>query len=631
MESSTVTTIKPAMVQPDLPTKGVLQYIPVGDQGALVYFGGKIDNVKAATDEIQVFDFSDSIWREQQTTGNDPSNSGGDIYCSAFAEAEDGSSYLIYNFKNDGNVFILSLPSFVWFQIPPESDSASDYEPPRESYNTMASCAVAPGSRQVVFFGIGSEDNDSCDKGKGVYVYDLDDLAWKNSFDKSIVGFEVPSQVSRIIGGDASGGANMLEPERGWSTTGLRRLFLKAGQNNSNGGADNNTGGKQDGGTTVPGTNVNSGTTSPDAADSGGAGKGAIIGGPIVGVIVIGALIAGYLYMKRRRSQRGQSTMLRSITSPPMPPNHQPQHTENHFEFDKKYNQQSRQNSISKFGSDRDFSAESLSTRWSPDPFKSPHGLDSKKAFSPVSSISRRLTDNSSTLYTPSALLAEVPDTPYSEQFPRSPTNARFNGHSPDRSDFTDMDSIGYVFELPAHIPAKAYTNSNRGSKRMQFNELEGDYAHPIEKGDSDIPDAVPVIGKKSIKSQRSSQELLLDRDVPGVMRPESAVLPATVRSALGYSSSIRVKPGMTRSATDSPSGIVKTRPERSGSVQDLHSAQAESNPETKAWTGRAKLVELKRGPSLKKKEGLNPPTSPTSEGGGGAHDSMRQLRDVTE
>jgi len=608
MQNSTISTPKPAKEQTDLslPTQGMLEYLPVGTQGALVYFGGMVGEDSASLDRIKIFDLSDFVWREQQTTGNDPSNSDGDIICSAYAQAKDRSSHSIYAFKNDGSVFILSLPAFMWFQIPPQSSSAPDFEPPRESYNTMASCMVAPGSRQVIFFGVGSKNKGNCDKGKGVYVYDLNDLAWKDAYDEGSVGFEVPAHVSRTIGGDTSGGANMVEPERGWSTTGLRKLFMRAGDNSSTGNGGNTSGSdsksnsdSRDDGTPVSGTNVGPGT-----GNSGG-GSGGKIGGAVAAVLIIGALVGAFLYMRHRRSQRGQSTSLRSITSPPGPPHGQSKHAEAQFEYDDNYNLNGRRNSVTKFDSVQTFSADNLSARWSPavDPFRSPIGQDTKH---PVSLISRRPTEVSSILYTPSALLAEAPDTPYSEQLLRSPQRQKFDG--------TDSDSItphpDYVFELPAHLPAKAYTHSRRGSLAMQLGELEGDYMHPVEMGEGDIPDTASGMGKKAARTQRNSQEMLLGRECPGVERPESAVLPANVRSALGYTASIKVKPGIDRSATD---GIVfgKARLGRNSSIQDRR--QSTQTPEG-TWTGKAKLVELKRGPSLRKKEGVNSPLSPSTE-----------------
>lgn len=626
MQNSTISIPKPAREQTDLslPTQGILEYLPVGTQGALVYFGGMVGKDRASLDRIKIFDLSDFVWREQQTTGNDPSNSDGDIICSAYAQAKDGSSHSIYAFKNDGSVFILSLPAFMWFQIPPQSSSAPEFEPPRESYNTMASCIVAPGSRQVIFFGVGSKNKDSCDKGKGVYVYDLNDLAWKDAYDEGSVGFEVPSPVSRTIGGDASGGADMVEPERGWSATGLRGLFMRTGDNSNTGntlGSDNKTNSdSKDDGTPTNGD--------PRAGNSGGGnggegGSGGKIGGAVAVVLIIGALVGAFLYYRHRHSQRGQSASLRSIMSPPEPPHGQPKHFEVQFEYDDHYNLQERRNSVTKFHSVQTFSTDPFSTRFSPtvDPFRSPIRQDTKHPFSPISSISRRPTEASSTLYTPSALLAGAPDTPYFEQFPRSPQRQSFDG--------TDSNSItphpDYVFELPAHLPAKAYTHSRRGSQAMQLGELEGDYMYPIEMGESEIPDTASGIRKKTARTQRNSLDLLLDRECLGLERPESAVLPANIRSALGYTASIKVTPGIDRSATD---GIVfgKARLERNPSIKDRRQSAQSSEGEKKAWSGKAKLVELKRGPSLKKKEGVNTPVSPSTEGA-----ENRQLNKVAE
>lgn len=575
MTKSTISNVKPAVGEPKLPTQGVLKYIPVGEEGALIYFGGVDGEDNASPDLVHIFDLSDRIWREQQTTGNDPSFSNGDIYCSAYARAADGSSHSIYVFKNDGNVFILSLPSFLWFQIPPGSDSAPDYEPPRESYNRKASCVVAPGSRQVVFFGVGSQDKSNCDKGKGIYIFDLGDLSWKDTFDDSLVGYEVPNQVVITIGGGPFGGATMGGPERGWSTTGLRDIFggkVETSDPTKPGGDDT--------------TYHNYAGVDPNAQNpqnQGGNHNGARIGGVVVAIVGAGALIATYLYFKHRRSQHGETITLRSIISPPapmMPQRSQSKHTKSEFDYDDDYAHSKSRSSISKFGSIHNFSAESLNERWSPDPLRSKFG---KNKFSPVSSISHKLTDNTSII---------SPDTPYTDQFPRSPLSPMSIGQlqSPCGTINTNLTTpLDSVSELPAHLPPKAYTQN----RKTTFGELEGDYMFPIEKGDSDIREDTPVNLKKTDKTRRPSQELLLDGDVIGVDRPESAVLPANVRSVLGYTGSARIKQGVERRTTDSGS---KALLERSASVQ--HRA-------------KAKLVELKRSPSQLKGGTSNSPVPP--------------------
>lgn len=587
MTKSAISSIKPAVGEPQLPIQGVLKYIPVGAKGALIYFGGMNGEDKAPPDQVQIFDLSDRIWREQQTTGNDPSFSDGDIYCSAYAPAADGSSHSIYVFKNDGNVFILSLPSFIWFQIPPGSDSAPDYEPPRQSYNIMASCVVAPGSQQVVFFGVGSQTKSTCDNGKGAYVFDLNDLSWKDTYDDSLVGYEVPNQVILTIGGGPLGGATMGGPERGWSTTGLRDLF------GGKGGTSDLT---QSGGDGTKYENYAGVNTS--APNNRGNSNGVKIGGAVVAIVGAGALIATYLYIKHRRNQRGETITLRSIISPPtpmMPQRTQSRHTKSKFDFDDDYPHSNSRSSISKFGSMHDFSAESLNDRWSPDTSRSKLG---KNAFSPVSSISRKPTDNTSIV---------SPETPYTDQFPRSPLSPRSIGQLQSPSDTISANPtspLDYVSELPAHLPPKTYTQN----RKTTFEELEGDYMFPIEKGDSDIQEISPVNSKKIGRMERTSQEMLLDGDATGVDRPESAVLPANVRSALGYVGSVRTKQGVDRRTTDSPS---KARLERSESVQRRARGSQGDPPIDKAWSGKAKLVEMKRSPSQMKRGPSDSPVSP--------------------
>ncbi|KAI5808905.1 hypothetical protein DFH27DRAFT_607248 [Peziza echinospora] len=603
-----------------LPAQGQLQYLPIGQKGALIYFGGTNGGSKVSLDNVFVFDIADQIWREQQTTGTAPgAKSDVSVVCSTYAAAKDASSHSIYVFTSDGNVYILTLPGFMWIQMPMKNEIALDYEPARKSSNKMATCVVAPGSRQVVVLGVGSKEKDSCDKGKGVFVYDMTELAWKENYDKDMTGYEVPSQVFSKIGGGKDGKATLDSPERGWSTTGLRKVFT------GNGGSKTTTGGE-----TKAETSVASSTASQTEVpviipeeEKEKKSKAPMLGGVIAAIVVLGLFAGLFIFWRKKRGNGRRYDDERPKISSPLP------QKEDTMGFDA-YSRKAR-SSVSKVDTSYDYSLDSRASTWSPDGVKKGRGTYGG-------------TIASSTLYTPSAYLNE-PISPATFQGKFPPPSvvsdiASFKGFStyaPSRRESVDTTmmtpTLGSVVELPAHLPAKAFTHSNRASTasgliskdKIFFGELEGDYSFPIEMGGGGPASPPPApTGRrressrsltlknitnrtsKSGKSSRGSKEYLLQSPPLSELGvPEPAVLSPGARSPVSPLN--RRSTGILSQSESEPRAEIA----RTASIRDM--VKEESAGEIggfkmdemrkKKFAGKAKLVDMKRGASQRKKD----------------------------
>jgi hypothetical protein len=68
--------------------------------------------------------------------------------------------------------------------------------------------------------------SDSCDwEFKSVAIYDLTTLEWGSVFTVSKPAYQLPPQISKVVGGGPNGNATKLLPAGGWSTTNLAQLF----------------------------------------------------------------------------------------------------------------------------------------------------------------------------------------------------------------------------------------------------------------------------------------------------------------------------------------------------------------------------------------------------------------------
>lgn len=227
---------------------GQMVYIPnYGSDGVLLHFGGSSGkssqpqpNVQAVTtltsmSTVSVFDvgivFNASDlggqtggWYTQGTSGAAVPAPRVD-FCVWLATAPDNSSVNIYMYggwdptqseKYFDEIWVLTLPSFTWIQV----------------YNGTAPrfrhTCHALGSGQAITVG-GQRYADwsrECDwEYKSVAIYNLNQEQWGSIWNPDLPEYQVPSSISKVVGGGPNGGAMKLRPDTGWESMQMAMLF----------------------------------------------------------------------------------------------------------------------------------------------------------------------------------------------------------------------------------------------------------------------------------------------------------------------------------------------------------------------------------------------------------------------
>ncbi|KAK3357381.1 hypothetical protein B0T25DRAFT_589681 [Lasiosphaeria hispida] len=226
---------------PDLVRRagGSMVFIPIGDGGMLVYFGGVQDLYSNGTitgqpmEQIFLFDVLSSKWYTQNATGNVPPMRR--RFCAGATWARDQSSYNIYLYGGSGmppetagfdDVYILSIPSFQWIKMYPDRDGTGQY--PHHSL----SCNVIDGA-QLIIIGGTFPLTDECDVPDQFGSHNLDmgqqnpdKASWK-LFRSNLTSYAVPGLIISAVGGGAAGGATKTAPATGFSNPDLQVLMTR--------------------------------------------------------------------------------------------------------------------------------------------------------------------------------------------------------------------------------------------------------------------------------------------------------------------------------------------------------------------------------------------------------------------
>lgn len=211
----------------------------IGTHGVLIAFGG-ISNVPGkpmkVTDEydsslqwnlsnVSVYDIGVQVWYQQTTTGDIPRwrYSG----CSVVVSAPDQSSHSIYVFggwgnsfgESDGNVYVLSIPSFQWIRVNEESNQRSRHHCSLIGNNTM----LVVGGITPSYNNPRPYDPSGCDMtsmfAQGLGIFSLNNHSWSTTYDPvgAAAPYQIHPNISAVIGGNATGGASLTTPPGGFS------------------------------------------------------------------------------------------------------------------------------------------------------------------------------------------------------------------------------------------------------------------------------------------------------------------------------------------------------------------------------------------------------------------------------
>lgn len=298
-------------------------FIPAGDGGMLVYFGGALDLYGNGTltpqplDEIFLFDVANAKWYTQKTSGNTPQDRR--RFCGGATWAKDHSSYNIYIYGGGGfppdttgydDIYILTIPSFQWIRGPyPTYKNGTGAFP-----KSMMSCNVVDDAQMLVIGGTYSNATDKvCDVPtiQGAHNMNLgkqnkEDAIWA-LYQPSLTTYIVPIDIRTAVGGNSAGGATTTTPISGFDAPDL------AVQMKRTAGSGTRTA------TRVTGTSTKkpsspSHTTKPSSGLSTGAIAGIAVGSTVAFILAL--LGIGCLVYQRRKHY----SQNHGVAAPPPPP-----------------------------------------------------------------------------------------------------------------------------------------------------------------------------------------------------------------------------------------------------------------------------------------------------------------------
>ncbi|KAL8946020.1 MAG: hypothetical protein Q9222_007527 [Ikaeria aurantiellina] len=183
---------------------------------------------------ISVYDLANQQWYLQQASGDVPSwrRSG----CTVLVSAEDQTSHSIYVYggwgqtnvrENDGNVYVLSIPSFTWIRVTNDTDQRSRHQCHLMGSNHM----VVVGGKQPADVRQDPSGIKGCDAtpkfAQGLGIFSLNDHSWTTNYNPGAESspYLVHPTISSVIGGNATGGATKRSPDKGFSSDALRSLL----------------------------------------------------------------------------------------------------------------------------------------------------------------------------------------------------------------------------------------------------------------------------------------------------------------------------------------------------------------------------------------------------------------------
>ncbi|KAF4970117.1 hypothetical protein FSARC_2786 [Fusarium sarcochroum] len=293
--------------------EGVMVYIPAGDGGMLVYFGG----IRSTDDgswegqpmeQIILYDVLSGKSYKQNATGDVPESRR--RFCAGATWAEDQSSYNIYLYGGAGekegssgfdDIYILTLPTFTWIKMYPTTNGTGDY--PHHSFT----CNVVNKAQMLVhggFFPL----TDDCDVADQWGLHDMslgrqnkDKAPWQ-LYDPDLTKYAVPTDIISVVGGKSNGGATKTAPSGGFDHRDLNALMTRTASAG-----------------TRTATRVVSGPSETGDSDPGSSklSTGAIAGIAVGGAVaLIAGLLACFFLIRRHRRRHDRNGSQQPMSQP---------------------------------------------------------------------------------------------------------------------------------------------------------------------------------------------------------------------------------------------------------------------------------------------------------------------------
>lgn len=203
-----------------------LVWLPVSSQGVLIVIGGVVDPSELANGSsdnasqtaasqlisptfmtsLPVYDIGSQQWFVQNTSGKSPSDWQLTEFCSVVAKETGSSTFEIFiyggynglNGSSQGDIWVLSIPSFTWIQVYPGTNS--------EHFRSSHAC-VKPYPDQMFVIGgesVGGTPNGPCFN-QIIDVFNLSSLMWLDSYDPTVYSnYTIPSVVANGISATAT-------------------------------------------------------------------------------------------------------------------------------------------------------------------------------------------------------------------------------------------------------------------------------------------------------------------------------------------------------------------------------------------------------------------------------------------
>jgi hypothetical protein len=320
--------------EPPYSFEGSMEFIRYGRNGSLINFRGyklNYTTTEAAfptydprpLDEINVYDIESARWFNVTASGDIPNLR--TTFCTAVSYAPDDSSvqitlyggYDMHNKKRTmADTYTLTIPSFHWLNVTSPSSPDGNLAAGIDLSGRLHHRCATYKERQMLVLGgtitIGdaSQNMSICDdRFPPLRALDLSTFQFTNTWNGSPEPYYVPDAVTRVIGGDGSGGAVKNRPSTNFNDSALDVIFGNIVPRYTPIAAsltlpDADTNNTNTTNTTNPPTNPDSNTRKSNLTP--------ILAGVLSGLALLAALLVTTLVLLRRRRRKQKA-----LASPP--------------------------------------------------------------------------------------------------------------------------------------------------------------------------------------------------------------------------------------------------------------------------------------------------------------------------